>query len=66
VRWVDDVAIFASDARTRTEALLALRRSWASFGLEIHDGKTVCSTIRSPETCVLGPPRMRTRVPALR
>ena len=41
VRWVDDVAIFASDARTRTEALLALRRSWASFGLEIHDGKTV-------------------------
>jgi len=41
VRWVDDVAIFASDARTRTEALLALRRSWGSFGLEIHDGKTV-------------------------
>ena len=41
VRWVDDVAIFAPDARTRTDALLALRRSWASFGLELHDGKTV-------------------------
>jgi hypothetical protein len=41
VRWVDDVAIFAPDARTRTEALRALRRTWASFGLELHDGKTV-------------------------
>jgi hypothetical protein len=41
VRWVDDVAIFAPDARTRTNALLALRRTWASFGLELHDGKTV-------------------------
>jgi hypothetical protein len=40
-RWVDDVAIFAPDARTRTDALLALRRSWASFGLELHDGKTL-------------------------
>jgi Reverse transcriptase (RNA-dependent DNA polymerase) len=41
VRWVDDVAIFAPDARTRTDALRALRRSWSSFGLELHDGKTV-------------------------
>ncbi len=41
VRWVDDVAIFASDARTRTDALRALGRTWASFGLELHDGKTV-------------------------
>ncbi len=41
VRWVDDVTIFAPDARTRTGALRALRRSWASFGLELHDGKTV-------------------------
>ena len=41
VRWVDDVAIFAPDARARTDALRALRRSWASFGLELHDGKTV-------------------------
>jgi hypothetical protein len=40
VRWVDDVTIFASDARTRKDALRALRRSWASFGLELHDGKT--------------------------
>ena len=36
----DDVAIFAPDARTRKDALCALRRSWASFGLELHDGKT--------------------------
>ncbi len=41
VRWVDDVAIFACDAHTRTDALRALRRAWASFGLELHDGKTV-------------------------
>jgi len=41
VRWVDDVTIFAPDRRTRTDALLALRRAWASFGLELHDGKTV-------------------------
>ncbi|MEO8422794.1 MAG: RNA-directed DNA polymerase [Actinomycetota bacterium] len=41
VRWVDDVAIFAPDARTRANALEALRVTWASFGLEIHDGKTV-------------------------
>jgi hypothetical protein len=40
VRWVDDVAIFAPDARTRADALLALRRSWGSFGMELHDGKT--------------------------
>jgi hypothetical protein len=40
VRWVDDVAIFAHDARTRTAALEALRRVWASLGLELHDGKT--------------------------
>ena len=43
VRWVDDVAIFAPDARTRTAALEALRRVWASHGLELHDGKTVLS-----------------------
>jgi hypothetical protein len=41
VRWVDDVAIFAPDARTRAVALDALRRTWASLGLELHDGKTV-------------------------
>lgn len=41
VRWVDDVVIFAPDARTRAAALEALRRAWASLGLEIHDGKTV-------------------------
>lgn len=41
VRWVDDVMIFAPDARTRAIALDALRRAWAPFGLEIHDGKTV-------------------------
>lgn len=40
VRWVDDVAIFAPDAGTRAVALDALRRAWASFGLELHDGKT--------------------------
>lgn len=41
VRWVDDVAIFAPDARTRAFALEAIRRIWASLGLELHDGKTV-------------------------
>jgi hypothetical protein len=41
VRWVDDIAIFAPDPRTRAVALEALRRAWASFGLELHDGKTV-------------------------
>ncbi len=41
VRWVDDVAIFAPDARTRAAALEALHRAWASLGLEHHDGKTV-------------------------
>lgn len=41
VRWVDDVAIFAPDASTRTDALRALRRTWASLGLDLHDGKTV-------------------------
>lgn len=41
VRWVDDIAIFARDARTRAVALEALRRTWASLGLELHDGKTV-------------------------
>jgi Reverse transcriptase (RNA-dependent DNA polymerase) len=40
VRWVDDVAIFAHDARTRATALEALRRTWAALGLELHDGKT--------------------------
>ena len=40
VRWVDDVAIFAPDARSRTVAFEALRRAWASLGLEVHDGKT--------------------------
>jgi hypothetical protein len=41
VRWVDDVAIFASDARTQMSAFEELRRVWASLGLEVHDGKTV-------------------------
>lgn len=41
VRWVDDVAIFATDDRTRAAALEALRRAWSSCGLEPHDGKTV-------------------------
>jgi hypothetical protein len=41
VRWVDDVAIFAPDVRTRAAALETLRRAWASLGLEMHDGKTV-------------------------
>ena len=41
VRWVDDVAIFAPDARTRAVAFEALRRAWASLGLQLHDGKTV-------------------------
>jgi hypothetical protein len=41
VRWVDDVAIFAPDARTRAAALEALCRAWAALGLELHDGKTV-------------------------
>jgi Reverse transcriptase (RNA-dependent DNA polymerase) len=41
VRWVDDVTIFAPDARTRTAALEVLRRAWASHGLELHDDKTV-------------------------
>jgi hypothetical protein len=40
VRWVDDVVIFAPDARTREAAFRALRRAWASLGLEVHDGKT--------------------------
>ena len=40
VRWVDDVAIFASDLRTRSAALEALRRAWGALGLELHDGKT--------------------------
>jgi hypothetical protein len=40
VRWVDDVAIFAHDRRTRTVALEALRRAWGGLGLELHDGKT--------------------------
>lgn len=40
VRWVDDVAILAPDARTRAAALEALRRTWAALGLELHDGKT--------------------------
>jgi hypothetical protein len=41
VRWVDDVAIFAPDRRTRAAALEALCRAWASLGLQLHDGKTV-------------------------
>jgi Reverse transcriptase (RNA-dependent DNA polymerase) len=41
VRWVDDVAIFAPDVATRAAALEALRRAWATFGLELHDEKTV-------------------------
>jgi reverse transcriptase-like protein len=41
VRWVDDVAIFARDARSRAAALEALRGTWASLGLELHEGKTV-------------------------
>jgi hypothetical protein len=40
VRWVDDVTIFAPDAPTRATALKALRRAWASLGLELHEGKT--------------------------
>jgi hypothetical protein len=40
-RWVDDVAIFAPDARTRAAAFDALRRAWHSLGLEVHDGKTL-------------------------
>jgi hypothetical protein len=35
------VAIFATDARTRAAAFDALRRAWASLGLEVHDGKTL-------------------------
>ncbi len=53
VRWVDDVAIFAPDARSRAAALEALRRAWASLGLEIHDGKTVLLD-RSPGEVHLG------------
>ena len=41
VRWVDDVAIFAPDRRTRAAALEALSRVWASLGVQLHDGKTV-------------------------
>jgi RNA-directed DNA polymerase len=40
VRWVDDVAIFASDRRARSAALGALREAWASLGLEMHEQKT--------------------------
>jgi hypothetical protein len=40
VRWVDDVAIFARDARSRAAALEALRRTWGSLGLDLHEGKT--------------------------
>ncbi len=41
VRWVDDVAIFAPDRRARASALGALREAWASFGLEMHEQKTL-------------------------
>ncbi len=39
-RWVDDVAIFAPDPPAAAAALDALRRSWDSFGLTMHAGKT--------------------------
>ena len=41
VRWVDDVAIFAPDRRTRAAALDTLRDAWASLGLEMHEQKTL-------------------------
>jgi RNA-directed DNA polymerase len=41
VRWVDDVAIFAHDRRTRAAALGALRGAWASLGLDMHEQKTL-------------------------
>jgi hypothetical protein len=41
VRWVDDVAIFAPDRRTRAAALGVLREAWASLGLEMHEQKTL-------------------------
>jgi hypothetical protein len=40
VRWVDDVAIFATDPRARAAALRALSVSWAALGLQRHEGKT--------------------------
>jgi hypothetical protein len=41
IRWVDDVAIFAADRREAMVALDVLVASWASTGLEPHEGKTV-------------------------
>ena len=41
LRWVDDVAIFASDRRTALRSLDALRESLSVVGLELHDGKTM-------------------------
>ncbi len=40
VRWVDDVAVFATERGTGTAALTELHRAWASLGLVAHDGKT--------------------------
>jgi hypothetical protein len=46
VRWVDDVAIFAADARRAELALAALVGSWASVGLEPNGSKT--GALRDP------------------
>jgi hypothetical protein len=56
LRWVDDVAIFATDRRTGLRSLDALRNSLSVAGLELHEGKTM----------VLSDPRAAVSIPGSR
>jgi len=63
-RWVDDVAIFCGDRRSAAAALDALARTWASLGLESHEGKTAIldpgsAAIRSSATSPSGAQPLR-------
>lgn len=66
VRWVDDVALFAPDRRTRATALRALRGAWAELGLRMHDGKTVLLEGRCVATSVGSTSNVRSAASALR
>jgi reverse transcriptase-like protein len=66
IRWVDDVAIFARDARSRAAAFEALRRTWGSLGLEVHEGKTALFEGRAGEVHLTSAPASAAACPALR